>query len=76
MLCVRELKELLPIVQALVAEITTVGTSHSALAVRELVQSTDASTRNLGIGQKHAKLTPARAFLQHPHFTALTVFLL
>ena len=39
----------LPIVQALVAEVTTVGTSHSALAVRELAQSTDARTRNLPV---------------------------
>ena len=46
-----ELKELLPIVQALVAEVATVGTRHSALAVRQLVQSTDASTRNLPVSR-------------------------
>ena len=41
--------ELLPIVQALVAEVATVGTRYSALAVRQLVQSTDASTGNLPV---------------------------
>ena len=49
MLCVRELKEQLPIVQALVAEVATVGTRHSALAVGQLVQSADASTGNLPV---------------------------
>ena len=39
----------LPIVQALVAQVATVGTSHSALAVRQLAQSTDARTRNLPV---------------------------
>ena len=63
MLCVTELKELLPIVQALVAEITTVGTSHSALAVRELVQSTDASTRNLPVSRDKSDSYTSKSLL-------------
>ena len=58
-----ELKELLPIVQALVAEITTVGTSHSALAVRELVQSTDASTRNLPVSREKSDSYTSKSLL-------------
>ena len=54
----RELKEQLPIVQALVAEVATVGTRHSALAVRQLVQSADASTGNLPVNHsKHDSYT-------------------
>ena len=58
MLRVNQYNELLPIVQALVAEVATVGTRHSALAVRQLVQSADASTGNLPVNHsKHDSYT-------------------
>ena len=68
--------EQLPILQALVAEIATISTRHSALAVGHLSQVAHTSTRNLSISPFHEETTPARAFLQQPHFTALTLFLL
>ena len=58
-----ELKELLPIVQALVAEVATVGTRHSALAVRQLVQSADASTGNLPVSHDQSDSYTSKSLL-------------
>ena len=65
-----------PILQALVAEIATVGTGHGALAVGHLSQITHTSTGNLPMSPSDEGTTPARGFLQQPHLAALTLFLL
>ena len=65
-----------PILQALVAEIATVGTGHGALAVSHLSQVAHTSTGNLPMSPSDEGTTPARGFLQQPHLAALTLFLL
>ena len=64
-----------PVTEALVAEITAISTGDRALAGTD---SLHISSRNAGNLKPHANKqpsTPARAFLQQPHFTGLAAFL-
>lgn len=45
------------------AEVATVGTRHSALAVRQLVQSADASTRNLPVSREKSDSYTSKSLL-------------
>ena len=45
------------------AEGATVGTRHSALAVRQLVQSADASTRNLPVSREKSDSYTSKSLL-------------
>ena len=45
------------------AEVATVGTRHSALAVRQLVQSADASTRNLPVSRDKSDSYTSKSLL-------------
>ena len=45
------------------AEVATVGTRHSALAVRQLVQSADASTGNLPVSREKSDSYTSKSLL-------------
>ena len=65
-----------PVMDALVAQITTISTGHRALRSGNSSHVSRGDAGKLGMTTLGASLTPARGFLQQPHFIGLTIFLL
>ena len=65
-----------PVVDTLVAEVSTISTRHRALRSGKSSHISRGDAGKLGMTTLGASLTPARGFLQQPHFIGLTIFLL
>ena len=66
----------LPVMDALVAQITTISTGHRALRSGNSSHVSRGDAGKLEMIILDASPTPARGFLQQPHFIGLTIFLL
>ena len=67
---------ILPVMDALVAQIATVGTGHRALRSGNSSHISRGDAGKLSLTPPYESPTPARGFLQQPHFIGLTIFLL
>ena len=65
----------IPVTEAFMAEITTISTSDRALASTDSLHISSRNAGNLKPHTNKQQSTPARAFLQQPHFTGLAAFL-
>ena len=65
-----------PVMDALVTQITTISTGHRALRSGNSSHVSRGDAGKLEMIILDASPTPARGFLQQPHFIGLTIFLL